>query len=529
MPFENERTFQKFVTSKEVESFHDKYEQAIRDVKREFGRHYPLIIGRKKIKKDSTFAHVSPIDTRIVLGYFSISSPEDTRDAINAAKDSFEEWRKFDYKKRIEICTAAGDILSGRKFELAAWLSYENGKNRYEAIADVDEAIDFVRYYCETMIANEGFSTPTCSAHHTESSRSIMKPYGVWGVIAPFNFPAAILIGMSTGALITGNTIVLKPPSDAPVIGYKFAQVMDDAGLPIGVLNLITGPGARLGRQIVENEHVAGIVFTGSMKVGYELISRFNRAKARPIVTELGGKNPAIVTESADLDEAVQGISNAAFGYSGQKCSACSTVYVQKSIKKEFVEKLVKKSKSLQIGNPLELSTFVGPLINSDAYRNYQRYTMQASRDGKLLVGGQINKSDDLKYGFYVEPTIIDGLPEGHRLLKDELFLPILCLVEYASLEDALRLCNSSEYGLTAGIYTKKKKDVKKFIDGIESGVVYVNRALSATTGAMVGCQSFVGWKRSGTTGIGAGGPYYLTQFMQEQSQTIASTKYEDG
>jgi 1-pyrroline-5-carboxylate dehydrogenase len=529
MPFENERTFQKFVTSKEVESFHDKYEQAIRDVKREFGRHYPLIIGGKKIKKDSTFTHLSPVDTRIALGYFSISSPKDTRNAINAAKDSFKKWREYDCKKRIEICRAAGDILSERKFELAAWLSYENGKNRYEAIADVDEAIDFIRYYCESMVANKGFSTLTCNAYHTESSRSIMKPYGVWGVIAPFNFPAAILIGMSSGALITGNTIVLKPPSDAPVIGYKFAQVMDEAGLPNGVLNLITGPGAQLGREIVENENVAGIVFTGSMKVGYELIRRFNRAKTRPIIAELGGKNPAIVTESADLDEAVQGISNAAFGYSGQKCSACSMVYVQKTIKKEFVEKLVKKSKSLKVGNPLEPSSFVGPLINSYAYENYQRYTMQASQDGKLLVGGRINKFGDLKYGLYAEPTIIDGLPEGHRLLTDELFLPILCLVEYASLEDALRSCNSSEYGLTAGIYTKKKKDVKKFIEGIESGVVYVNRALSATTGAMVGCQSFVGWKRSGTTGKGTGGPYYLTQFMQEQSQTFANTKYEDG
>ncbi|HYT42686.1 MAG TPA: aldehyde dehydrogenase family protein, partial [Methylomirabilota bacterium] len=306
-------------------------------------------------------------------------------------------------------------------------------------------------------------------------------------------------------------------------------QVMEDAGLPNGVLNLITGPGAQLGQGLVGNEDVAGVVFTGSMKVGYELIKRFNRAKSRPMVVELGGKNPAIVTESADLDEAVHGISNAAFGYSGQKCSACSKVYVQKIIKTEFVEKLVKKSKSLKVGNPLEPSTFVGPLINIDAYKNYQRYTRLASRDGKLLVGGRINNSGDLKYGLYVEPTIIDGLPEGHRLLTDELFLPILCLIEYASLEDALLSCNSSEYGLTAGIYTKKKEDVEKFIANIESGVVYVNRALSATTGAMVGCQSFVGWKRSGTTGIGAGGPYYLTQFMQEQSQTFANTKYDDG
>lgn len=527
MAFENEHTFQKFVISKEEKSFHDQYEQAISDVKSEFGRQYPLIIGSKKIKTKSKFTHRSPVDSRIALGYFPRSSPEDTRNAIKAARNSFKVWRKYDYKKRIEICGAAGDILSRRKFELAAWLSYENGKNRYEAMGDVDEAIDFIRYYCETMEANEGFSILTMSAYKTETSRSVMKPYGVWAVIAPFNFPAAILIGMSTGALITGNTIVLKPASDAPVIAYKFAQVMEDAGLPNGVLNLITGPGAQLGQEIARNEHVAGVVFTGSLKAGYEIFRRFNRAKPRPIIAELGGKNPAIVTESADLDQAVQGICNAAFGYSGQKCSACSTVYVQRIIKREFVEKLVKKAKNLRVGNPLEPGTFVGPLINIDAYRNYQRYMMLASRDGKLLVGDRINKSGDLKYGLYVEPTIVDGLPEGHRLLTDELFLPILCLVEYESLEEVLRSCNSSKYGLTAGIYTRKKEEVEKFIESIESGVVYVNRALSATTGAMVGCQSFVGWKRSGTTGIGAGGPYYLTQFMQEQSQTLANTKYE--
>ena len=208
MPFENEHTFQKFVISKEEESFHDQYEQAIRDVKSEFGRQYPLIIGSKKIKTESTFTHLSPVDTRIALGYFPKSSPEDTRNAINAARDSFKVWCKYKYKKRIEICRAAGDVLSRRKFELAAWLSYENGKNRYEAIGDVDEAIDFIRYYCESMETNEGFSTLTRSAYNAETSRSVMKPYGVWGVIAPFNFPAAILIGMSTGALITGNTIV---------------------------------------------------------------------------------------------------------------------------------------------------------------------------------------------------------------------------------------------------------------------------------------------------------------------------------
>jgi 1-pyrroline-5-carboxylate dehydrogenase len=527
MPFENEHTFQKFMISKNEESFHNLYEHAIQDVKSEFGRQYPLIVGGKKIKTESTFLHLSPVDTRLTLGYFPRSSIEDIRNAINAARDSFNIWCKYDFKKRIQIFREAGDILSRRKFELAAWLSYENGKNRYEAIADVDEAIDFIRYYCESMETNEGFSTITKSAYTTETSRIVMKPYGVWCVIAPFNFPAAILIGMSTGALITGNTIVLKPASDTPIIAYKFAQIMEDAGLPNGVLNLITGSGFQLGQEIARNENVAGIVFTGSMKVGFKIFRQFNRAKPRPIIAELGGKNPVIVTESADLDQAVQGVCNAAFGYSGQKCSACSRVYVQRTIKTEFVEKLVRKTNSLRLGNPLEPSTFVGPLINIDAYKKYKKCIKQASHDGKVLVCGNVNRSGDLRYGFYVEPTIVEGLPEGHRLLTEEIFVPILCLIEYQSFEDALRLCNSSEYGLTAGIYTRNKEEVEKFTDSIESGVLYVNRRQSATTGAMVGCQSFVGWKRSSTTGVGTGGPYYLRQFMREQSQTFASTKYD--
>jgi 1-pyrroline-5-carboxylate dehydrogenase len=528
MVFQNENTLQKFIVSKREELFHDEYERSVKKVRSEFGRRYPLLIGGKKLEANDTFIHQSPIDKRILIGYFPRSSAKDTENAVNAAKESFEKWRNYDYRKRIEICRLAGDILGRRKFEIAAWLSYENGKNRYEAIGDVDEAVDFIRFYSDIMEENQGFIVQTKSASSTETSRSVMKPYGVWAVIAPFNFPAAILIGMSVGALITGNTIVLKPASDAPVIGYKFAEVMEEAGLPDGVFNLVTGSGIDVGDALVSSEHVAGVVFTGSRKVGYSMMRRLSRTRPRVLIAELGGKNPAIVTKSADLDEAVQGISNAAFGYSGQKCSACSRVYVDKEAKPEFIKKLLEKTATLQVGNPLEANTLLGPLISERAYDNYQTYARIASRDGKLLIGGHTNKNGDLRYGFYVEPTIVEGLAEGHRLLRDELFVPILCVVEYDKLDDAIRLCNSSEYGLTAGIYSRKQGDIDKFIQNIEAGVVYINRALSATTGAMVGCQPFVGWKASGTTGKGTGGPYYLTQFLREQSQTFATGKAKD-
>jgi len=239
------------------------------------------------------------------------------------------------------------------------------------------------------------------------------------------------------------------------------------------------------------------------------------------MIAELGGKNPVIVTENADLDKAVGGISKSAFGYSGQKCSACSRVYVQKNVKSEFLEKLVEMTKSLRIGNPLEHTTFLGPVINSIAYKNYQKYVKLAQKDGKILVGGSVIKDADLKYGYYTEPTIIDGLPKRHRLFREELFVPILCITDYEDFDEVIQLCNESEYGLTAGIYSDNEEEVNRFLQNIECGVVYVNRSVGATTGAMVGCQSFGGWKDSGTTYKGTGGPYYLMQFMREQSQTI--------
>src|SRR5215208_4713154 len=521
--FENEHTVRKFMISKGEEEFHNRYSEAVIDIKSQFGKKYTMIIDGEDVKSAKTFVHISPIDTRIILGYFPNGNTGHVRAAIKAAKRSFiEEWKKTDYKYRIQICKAAADIIANRKFELAAWISYENGKNRYEAIADVDEAIDFIRYYSEVIQRNDGFTVETNKAEPNEESKSVMKPYGVWGVITPFNFPAAILVGMSIGALITGNTLVLKPASDTPIIGYLFAKIMKEAGLPNGALNLITGSGDIIGKAIVERKDIAGIVFTGSKEVGYKMIKESNnKANPRPIIAEMGGKNPVIVTENADIDKAVEGVLKAAFGYSGQKCSACSRVYIHRNIKRVFMERLVHRTKNLTVGNPLDSNTFVGPLANEDAYRKYQKYIRAAEKDGKVLVGGSIKKDDDLKHGYYVEPTIIVGLPKKHQLFREEMFVPILCAADYEKFDDAIKLANDTEYGLTAGIFTRKQEEVKKFLDCIEAGVVYVNRQASATTGAMVGCQPFGGWKNSGTRGKGTGGSHYLTEFMREQSQTV--------
>jgi 1-pyrroline-5-carboxylate dehydrogenase len=378
-----------------------------------------------------------------------------------------------------------------------------------------------LRYYCEEMERNNGFETMMKSAQPNEKSKSVMKPYGVWGVIAPFNFPAAILVGMSTGAIITGNTVVAKPSSNTPIIACKFAEIFKHAGLPDGVFNLIIGPGSNVGSELVSNKDVAGIVFTGSRDIGFSMAKEFSKTRPKSLIAELGGKNPVIVTETADINSAVNGVLKATFGYSGQKCSACSRVYVHKNVRDEFLKQLVEKTKNLPIGNPLDPNIFVGPLANEDAYRKYQKYIKAAAKNGNVLVGGSVKKDNDLKYGYYVEPTIIVGLPKKHRFFREEMFVPILCVADYEKFDDALKLANNTEYGLTAGIFTNKHEEIKEFLDCIQAGVVYVNREASATTGAMVGCQPFGGWKNSGTAGRGTGGPHYLTQFMREQSQTI--------
>lgn len=519
--FENEHTLRHFLAEKAEGQFHDRYEKALETARSEFGARYQMVINGQRVKMSKTAAHVSPIDTRLVLGHIPVGTGAHSRQAIAAAKKAFETWGKSEWQERVKIFRKAADIMSEKKFELAAWVSYENGKNRYEAIGDIDEAVDFVRYYAEEVERNNGFETPMKGAQPNERTKSVMKPYGVWGVIAPFNFPAAILTGMTTAALITGNTAVVKPSSDAPIIGLKIAEIFNQAGVPAGVLNVVFGPGSTVGAEIVKSKDVSGIVFTGSREVGYSMSRQFAAEKPRPVIAELGGKNPALVTESADLDKAVDGVLKAAFGYSGQKCSACSRVFVHKKVKDEFLKRLVEKTRDLPVGNPLDSHTFMGPLVNESAYKKYQQYARLADRDGKVLVGGHVKKEGELKHGYYVAPTVVTGLPKKHRLFREEMFVPILCVADYEKFDDALRMANDVDYGLTAGIFTNDQGEVKKFLDHIEAGVVYVNRQASATTGAMVGCQPFGGWKDSGTTGKNTGGPHYLTQFMREQSQTI--------
>ena len=504
--------------------FHEKYQQATNKAKLEFGIEIPLFINGEEIKSSKKILVRSPIDNRLVLGRVQNASRKHVLLAIKSANSAFAEWSRTDYKYRVRLFENVAKLLHRKKFDLAAWLSYENGKNRYESIADLDEAIDFIYYYCDEMKRNNGFLSknrrPT--ADSKENNVSILKPYGTWVIIAPFNFPAAILVGMSIGALLTGNTVIIKPSSDTPIIGYKIFELMIESEIPKGVINYVTGSGANIGTFLINDPNISGIVFTGSRNVGFMIAKDFIKVQPRPFIAEMGGKNPAIVTKDADLNTAADGIVQSAFSYSGQKCSACSRVYVQEDIRDKLLDKLEQKTEALQVGDPLSINTTIGPLINRRALMRFKKYSNIASKDGVIFFGGKVVKEGPLSHGNYVEPTIVYDLPENHILLKTELFVPILCVITYDDLKQAIQKCNDSEYGLTAGIYSKNKSEIDQFLNNIESGVIYVNR-IGATTGAMVGCQTFGGWKNSGSSGKGTGGKYYLTQFMREQNQTIVN------
>lgn len=517
--FENEFTWGRAVTNNTEDAFHASFEDAVNKVRDELGAAHPIIINGKEISSEDRFVVKSPADRKITIAEFPNATKDDVANAISAAKDAFSEWSATPYQKRAQIFKETADAFSNQKFRLAAIMSFENGKTRYEAMGDVDEAIDFLRFYSYQLEKNQGFCKTTTHPNPHEKTMTVMKPYGVWGIIAPFNFPSAIAIGMTTGALLTGNTAVLKPASDAPLSSFEFAKIIYPK-LPAGAINFVTGSGSIVGKAIIESPDVDGIAFTGSREVGTSSLKEFTKSHSKPFISEMGGKNPVIVTKFADLEKATDGVMRAAFGYGGQKCSACSRVYVQKDVADEFTSKLVEKTKKLVIGNPWQKDVFLGPVINESAKQKFLDATKLGRQDGEILVGGNILQDEKHKDGFYVEPTIVTKLPKDHKLIRDELFLPFLCIQKYDDFDEAIELANDTDYGLTAGIFTHDNEQLEKFFEKIQAGTVYANREASATTAALVSSQPFVGWKNSGSTGKGAGGEYYLQQFLRTQTQT---------
>ncbi|MGB0855661.1 MAG: aldehyde dehydrogenase family protein [Nitrosopumilus sp.] len=517
--FENEYTWGKATKNGTTDKFHEKFDRAIENVQKEFGKKLPMIINGKKVNSENYFPVHSPADKEIILAEFPRGTKDNVLDAIDSAKSAFEQWSITPYQKRVKIFRECADIFSTQKYFFAALMTFENGKNRIEAMGDIDETIDFMRFYAFQLEKHKGFCKPTTNPNPHEKTQTIMKPYGVWGIIAPFNFPSAIAIGMTTGALLTGNTVILKPASATPLSSFQFAKIIYTKLSP-GTINFITGSGSEIGQMIIESPDVDGISFTGSREVGISGFKEFTSTSVKPFISEMGGKNPVIVTKFADLDKAVNGVMNAAFGYGGQKCSACSRVYVQEDVADQFVKKIIEKTKKLKIGLPWKKEIFLGPIIDADAKKKFEDAVHFAKKDGQILVGGSTMSDKEFGNGYYVEPTIVTKLPEDHFLVKNELFLPFLCIQKYYDFDKALELANDTEYGLTAGIFSKDKHQLERFFQKIQAGVTYANRADSATTAALVSSQPFVGWKNSGSTGKGAGGENYLQQFMRTQTQT---------
>jgi 1-pyrroline-5-carboxylate dehydrogenase len=506
------------------EELHNRYDKALVNVKAGLGRDYGMFINGQDRFIETKFQDRSPINTDWVLATFQQGSAQDARDAIGAAAAAWPKWAGMKWQDRVKIMRKAAANIEKRVYEIAAAVSLEIGKNRMEALGDVQETADLIYYSCDSMERNEGFIKPMGIdplVGFKSTNVSMLRPYGVWVVISPFNFPFALAGGPTGAALVTGNCVVFKPASDTAWAGRLLAECIRDAGVPEGVFNYVTGGGSTVGQALIDDPRVAGITFTGSYDVGMKIYRQFAGGRyPRPVIAEMGGKNPAIVSKHADLDRAAIGIMRSAFGLQGQKCSACSRIIVESAVKDKFAQKLVDLTSKLLVGDPTDRSVYLGPVANANSYREFGEFTEELSGAGKFLFGGKQLRDGDLGKGYFCAPTIADEVPITHRLWKHEMFLPITMITAVDSLEAAMQIANDVDYGLTAGFYGSKK-EADWFFKNIQAGVTYANRPQGATTGAWPGFQPFGGWKGSGSTGKNAGGYYYLPLYMHEQIHTL--------
>ena len=506
------------------EELHTRFEEALVKVKAGLGQEIGMLIGGKNHFSAQKFEDRSPVNTDWVLGVFQKGTEQDAQLALAAARKAFPAWSKMKWQDRVALLRKAADMIDARIFTIAAAMVLEVGKNRMEALGDVAETADLIRYSCAEMERNHGYIVEMERdplVGYSSLNISVLRPYGVWLVISPFNFPAALTGGPTGAALVTGNTVVIKPSTDTPWVVRLLAECFRDAGLPDGVVNYVTGPGRTVGQALTSCHEVDGVTFTGSLEVGTRLFRDFAGCNyLRPIILELGGKNPAVVSRHADVERAAVGIVRSAFGLQGQKCSACSRVYIEAPLYDQVVSRIVELTGRLTVGDPTDRQVYLGPVINQNAYQEYQQYSEELAQAGTLLTGGKVLTDGAYAKGYFCTPTVVADVPLSHRLWKQEMFLPFTMVAPVKDLNEAVQLANDTEYGLTAGFYGSED-EAQTFFDQIQAGVIYVNRPQGATTGAWPGFQPFGGWKGSGSSGKNAGGHYYLPQYMREQTRTV--------
>ena len=502
---------------------HQRFDAALAHVRTQLGGEHPMWIAGRAREAATRFELRSPIDRDLRLGHFARGTAADAADAVATAAAAFPAWAATPWAERVRMLLRAAALIEERVYEISAAVALEVGKNRMEALGEVQETADLVRWYCGQMQAHDGFERglPDDPLPGFRSrNRTRLRPYGAWAVIAPFNFPVALAGGPIAAALVAGNTVVFKVASDTAWSGVRLMQAFHDAGLPDGVLNHVIGPGGELGGALVADPRIAGVTFTGSYAVGMGIVRAFAaRAWPRPCIAEMGGKNAAIVSRHADLDRAATGIVRSAFGLQGQKCSACSRVYVERAVAPALRERIVALTEAISVGDPTDRRHWMGPVINEAAYRRYAERTRQLREAGLVYTGAQVLEQGALARGWFVAPTV-GTAPLEHALWRDEHFLPFVLVGEVDSLDEAIMRANASDYGLTAGFYGAED-EIAHFLDRIEAGVTYVNRPQGATTGAWPGYQPFGGWKASGSTGKAIGSFWYLPQYLREQSQTV--------
>ena len=503
---------------------HTRFDAAMGDVRAGLGARHELHIDGKDVATAAYDERRGPIDQRQVLGHFPLASSEQALQAMEAARAAFPGWRATPAAERIRLLKRVARLIEERLFHISAALTLEVGKNRMEAMGEVQETADFFDIYADDFEKHNAFEHELPNdplPDFVSRNRSVMRPHGVWVVIAPFNFPFALAGGPIAAALVTGNTVVFKTATDTPWSGRMLADCLRDAGFPPGVFNYLNGSGRDVGQTLVDHPHTAGVTFTGSFDVGMRIYkSLASGAYPRPCIAEMGGKNACIVTSNADIERAATGIIRSAFGLSGQKCSAVSRVYVEAGVADVLATTLQEKIAALKVGDPGRQENWMGPVTTAAALRNYQSYAERLAEDGgRILAGGKRLAGDDFDHGYFVAPTLAEA-PASHPLFREEMFLPIVMLCRVADREEALRLANDSPLGLTAGCYGSDD-DIAYFFENMEAGVLYANRPQGATTGAWPGYQPFGGWKGSGSTGKAIASFYYLAQYLREQSRTV--------